>query len=67
MDQESAEKMAAIYNGEVQHTGGNVWVVICKGENGRIVVFCQDVVCEYRSMEDFDNGENPIMSIFISF
>lgn len=47
MDEEKAEALAKLLGGETWNSGGDIWLVILKRSDGRIVAISDEVVCEY--------------------
>ncbi|MCC6425865.1 MAG: hypothetical protein IT435_03485 [Phycisphaerales bacterium] len=56
MDQRTAEQLAAIVGGEAWQSGGGIYLVTVTRNDGSLVVFSGDAVCEYESDEAFDAG-----------
>lgn len=56
MDERTAEQLAAIVGGEAWQSGGGIWLVTVNREDGTLVVFSGDAICEYESDEAFDAG-----------
>ena len=56
MDQRTAEHLAAIVGGEAWQSGGGVFLVTVNRDDGSLVVFSGDSICEYESDEAFDAG-----------
>lgn len=56
MDSKTAEQLAAIVGGEPWQSGGGIWLVTVNRDDGKLVVFSGDAVCEYESDEAFDAG-----------
>lgn len=56
MTEKQAETLAAIVGGEAWQSGGGVWLVTVNRDDGRLVVFSGDSVCEYESDDAFDEG-----------
>lgn len=57
MDERSAEQLAAIVGGEAWQSGGGIWLVTVTRDDGSLVVFSGDAVCEYENDEAFDAGQ----------
>lgn len=64
MDEQSAISLAELLDGNVEHTGGNVWVVTKQTSCGYIVI-SDDIICEYSSQDDFDKGNEPDKTIIL--
>jgi hypothetical protein len=56
MNENQAEALASIVGGEAWQSGGGIWLVTLYREDGKLVVFSGDAVCEYESEEAFDEG-----------
>jgi hypothetical protein len=56
MEQKQAELLARVVGGDAWQSGGGVWVVTINREDGRVVVFSGEAVCEYEDDEAFDQG-----------
>lgn len=57
MDEKTAEQLAAIVGGEAWQSGGGIYVVTVNRDDGSLVVFSGDAVCEYANDEAFDAGQ----------
>lgn len=47
MDEEKAESLAKLLGGETWQSGGDIWLVILRRADGRIVAISDEVVAEY--------------------
>ncbi|QYU67035.1 hypothetical protein J4558_19055 [Leptolyngbya sp. 15MV] len=56
MDERTAEQLAALVGGEAWQSGGGIYVVTVNRDDGSLVVFSGDAVCEYESDKAFDQG-----------
>lgn len=56
MNEKQAEMLAVIVGGEAWQSGGGIWVVTVHREDGSVIVFSGDAVCEYEDEEAFDAG-----------
>jgi hypothetical protein len=56
MDEQTAEQLAVIVGGEAWQSGGGVYLVTVNRDDGSLVVFSGDAVCEYENDEAFDAG-----------
>lgn len=65
MDEDKAKALAELLGGEPWQSGGDVWLVLIRRADKRIVAFTDDVVCEYADQEAFEGGE-PENSIVIA-
>lgn len=57
MDEEKAEALATLLGGETWQSGGDVWLVLIRRSDGRIVAISEEVVCEYADEEAPGAGE----------
>ena len=57
MDEEKAEALAKLLGGETWNSGGDIWLVILKRSDGKIVAISDEVVCEYADEESLGAGE----------
>ena len=56
MDELTAAQLAAILGGEAWQSGGAIYLVTVNREDGSLVVFSADAICEYENDEAFDAG-----------
>jgi hypothetical protein len=56
MDEKTAEQLAVIVGGEAWQSGGDIWLVTVNRDDGSLVVFSGDAICEYENDEAFDDG-----------
>jgi hypothetical protein len=63
MDQKQAETLASILGGEAWHSGGGIWLVTIPKDDGRLVVFSGDCICEYASEEAFHSSSGPAAEV----
>lgn len=54
MDERTAAQLASIVGGEAWQSGGGIWLVTVNRDDGTLVVFSGDAICEYESDEAFD-------------
>ena len=64
MDERQANSVADALGGEAWQSGGDVWLVLLRRAGGRLVVFSDDVVCEYPSEASFEENR-PEKSILL--
>lgn len=57
MDEKQAKALAEAIGGEDWQSGGGVYVVAIRKPDGSVVVFSDDLVCEYESDEAFEAGQ----------
>lgn len=56
MDERTAQQLAALVGGEAWQSGGGIYVVTITRDDGSLVVFSGDAICEYANDEAFDAG-----------
>ncbi len=56
MNELQAEALATIVGGEAWQSGGRIWLVTLNREDGKLIVFSGDAVCEYADDAAFDAG-----------
>ncbi len=54
MNEEQAEAVATALDGDSWQSGGDINLVLIHRKDGRLVVLSDEVVCEYKSEEAFD-------------
>ena len=54
MDERTAEQLAAIVGGEAWQSGGGIYLVTVNRDDGSLVVFSGDAICEYENDKAFD-------------
>jgi hypothetical protein len=57
MNEREAVSLAEALGGEAWHSGGGIWLVPLTNSEGSLVVFSDDLVCEYRDEEAFRDGD----------
>ncbi|MCW5762597.1 MAG: hypothetical protein KIT88_05070 [Phycisphaeraceae bacterium] len=57
MDEQTAQKLAAIVGGESWQSGGGIHLVTVRRDDGSMVVFSDEAICEYESEEAFENAD----------
>ena len=57
MDEAKAEALAKLLGGETWQSGGDVWLVLIRRADGKIVAISDEVVCEYADGEALGTGE----------
>lgn len=55
MNEKQAEQVAKLFEGDSYNTGGGLYVVIVTTEAGKTVVINLECVCEYDSLQDWEN------------
>ena len=56
MDQHQATTVAEALAGETWQSGGDIWLVLLRRSDGKLVVISDEVVCEYESTEAFEEN-----------
>jgi hypothetical protein len=56
MNEDQADAVAAALGGESWQSGGDIWLVVIRRQDGRVVVISDEAVCEYESEEAFDEA-----------
>lgn len=56
MDERTAEQLAVVVGGEAWQSGGGMWLVTVNRDDGSLIVFSSDAICEYDNDEAFDAG-----------
>jgi len=56
MDERTAEQLAALVGGEAWQSGGGIYLVTVNRDDGSLVVFSGDAICEYENDAAFDAG-----------
>lgn len=56
MDERTAEQLATIVGGEAWQSGGGIYLVTVNRDDGSLVVFSADAICEYENDAAFDAG-----------
>ena len=56
MNEEMAVAVADALGGEAWHSGGEIWLVLIRRADGKLVVISDEVVCEYEDDTKFDTG-----------
>ena len=65
MDEEKAEALAKLLGGETWNSGGDIWLVILKRADGKIVAISDELVAEYADETDLALG-GPSNSILLA-
>jgi hypothetical protein len=56
MDARQAKAVAGVLGGETWQSGGQIWLVLLRRADGRLVAISDDVVCEYKNEESLTGG-----------
>lgn len=62
MQEEHANIIAEILGDDLWQSGGGIHVVIIRRSDGRLIVFSDEAICEYRSQEALEESR-PINAI----
>lgn len=65
MDETRAAQIAEILGGEAWQSGGDIWLVVIRRNDGHLVVVSDEVICEYENEDAFENSQT-INSILMS-
>jgi hypothetical protein len=57
MDETKAEALANLLGGTTWNSGGNLWLVILRRSDGKIVAISDELVAEYADEESLGDGE----------
>lgn len=53
----NADVIARALGGEAWHSGGGVWLVLLRRQDGTLLVVSDEAICEYLKEKDFDRGK----------
>ena len=56
MDEKKAKALAKLLKGETWQSGGDIWLVILRRSDGRVVAISDEVVCEYSDEDALSEG-----------
>ena len=65
MDEEKAESLAKLLGGETWQSGGDIWLVILKRADGKIVAISDEVVAEYADETDLALGGPSVQILLV--
>jgi hypothetical protein len=57
MNESQAEQVAEALSGEVWQSGGDIWLVLLRKTDGKLVVISDEAVCEYDNEELFEKAK----------
>ncbi|MCX7008400.1 MAG: hypothetical protein NTY53_14320 [Kiritimatiellaeota bacterium] len=57
MNKQQAHALAKLVGGYTWQSGGGIWLVLITRKDGALVVFSDEVICEYPNQEAFDQGQ----------
>ena len=57
MDQSSAETIAKIFGGDSWNSGGEIWLVLLRRSDGRVVAISDECVSVYEGEESLQTGQ----------
>lgn len=65
MDANQATAVADALGGDPWQSGGGVWLVVKHRQDGKLIVFSDDLVAQYDSEDDFDacNASASVMLV----
>lgn len=64
MDEEQANALASIIDGQPWDSGGGIWLVCRERSDGHVVAFSDESVCEYANWEALES-DPPLASLII--
>ena len=56
MNEEQARAVAEAAGGETWQSGGNIWLVLCRRSDGKLVVLSDEAVSLYENDEAFEDN-----------
>lgn len=65
MNEIQAKKIAEILGGETWQSGGGIWLVIIRRNDGPLIVISGEVICEYENEKAFEDSKAKV-SILLS-
>jgi len=57
MDETKAKQLAELLGGEPWQSGGDIWLVVIRRADGKVVAISDEVVCEYADETALEGGE----------
>lgn len=57
MTEKKAVTLAKAFGGESWQSGGEIWLVLRKRQDGKIVAISDELVCEYEDEDAFERSE----------
>ena len=57
MDEAKAEALAKLLGGDIWQSGGDIWLVILRRSDGKVVAISDELVAEYADEESLGAGE----------
>ena len=64
MDETQAKTVAEALGGETWQSGGGIWLVLLRRQDGRVVALSDEAVCEYADEDHLESGQ-PAASIVL--
>ena len=65
MDEAKATALAELLGGETWQSGGDIWLVILRRSDGKVVAISDEVVAEYSDEEALGAGEPEIQVLLV--
>jgi len=65
MNEEQANTVADALGGEAWQSGGDIWLVLIKRADGKLVVISDEAICEYANEKEFGSC-SPERSIILN-
>ena len=60
MNEQQATQLATALGGYTWQSGGGIWLVLLERTDGSLVVFSDEVVCEYASQSAFEDRKSVV-------
>jgi hypothetical protein len=57
MDEKKAKALANLLGGETWDSGGDIYLVLVKRKDGKVVAFSDETVCLYADEDALESGE----------
>jgi len=57
MNKQQAHTLAKLVAGYTWQSGGGIWLVLLERQDGVLVVFSGDAICEYANQSAFEEGQ----------
>ena len=57
MNKQQAHTLAKLVGGYTWQSGGDIWLVLLERQDGALVVFSSDAICEYANQTAFDESQ----------
>ena len=57
LNEATTPQVAEVLGGEAWQSGGGIWLVLLRRQDGRLVVLSDDAICEYADDHAFEEGQ----------